>query len=214
VKKLSSSQQSLNGVKRRRTQKVLAIGLDLGDRHCCYCALDSEGEVIKEARVSTTKKAVAEAFGSIDSCRIALEVGTHSPWISRLLQELTHEVIVANPRQVQLITASSRKDDRLDARTLARLARIDPELLRPIQHRSNKAHTALMIIRVRSALVEARTSLVNTARGLAKALWRAVTDMRCRSDGSGASSIASGAVAVSVGAVAEGSGRTHKKDQR
>lgn len=170
MEKVSSSRQSQNVVKRRYTQRAITIGLDLGDKHCCYCALDGEGEVIKEARVSTTKKALAQAFGSIDACRIALEVGTHSPWISRLLQELGHEVIVANPRQVQLITASSRKDDRLDARTLARLARIDPELLRPVRHRSNKAQAALMIIRVRSALIEARTSLVNTARGLAKAL--------------------------------------------
>jgi len=90
--------------------------------------------------------------------------------VTRLLQSLGHEVIVANPRQVKLITESSRKDDRLDAQTLARLARIDPQLLRPIQHRSEKAQMALMVIRVRAALISARTSLVNTARGLAKAL--------------------------------------------
>jgi transposase len=71
---------------------------------------------------------------------------------------------------VKLITESSRKDDRLDAQTLARLARIDPQLLRPIQHRSEKAQGALMIIRVRAALVAVRTSLVNTARGLAKSM--------------------------------------------
>jgi transposase len=171
VKKLSSSQKSPNLMKVRGTQrKPLTIGLDLGDKHSCFCALSSEGEVMKEGRFSTMKKGVAEVFGSIERCRIALEVGTHSPWISRLLQQFGHEVIVANPRQVQLISASSRKDDRLDAQTLARLARIDPQLLRPIQHRSSKAQAALMVIRVRSALIEARTSLVNTARGLAKAL--------------------------------------------
>jgi len=64
---------------------------------------------------------------------------------------------VANPRQVKLSTESSRKDDRLDAQTLARLARIDPQLLRPIQHRSEKAQTALMVIRVRAALIAVRT---------------------------------------------------------
>ena len=82
---------------------------------------------------------------------------------------LGHEVIVANARQVKLISASSRKDDRLDAQTLARLARIDPQLLRPIRHRSERAQGHLMVIRVRASLVEARTGLVNTARGLAKA---------------------------------------------
>ena len=90
--------------------------------------------------------------------------------MSRLLRSFGHEVIVANPKQVKLITESSRKDDRLDAQTLARLARIDPQLLRPIQHRSEKAQTALMVIRVRAALIAVRTSMVNTARGLAKAL--------------------------------------------
>src|SRR6202040_3740042 len=68
------------------------------------------------------------------------------------------------------LSASSRKDDRLDAQTLARLARVDPQLLRPIRHRSEKAQAHLMSIRVRAALVETRTGLVNTARGLAKSV--------------------------------------------
>jgi transposase len=132
--------------------------------------LDKNGEVTREGRVGTTKKAMAQVFGSMSRCRIAIEVGTHSPWVSRLLRSFGHEVIVANPRQVKLISDSSRKDDRLDAQTLARLARVDPQLLRPIQHRSEKAQADLMVIRVRAALVEARTGLVNTARGLAKSL--------------------------------------------
>jgi transposase len=94
---------------------------------------------VREAGTVTTKKAMAQAFGRIGQCRIAIEVGTHSPWVSRLLSGFGHEVIVANPRQIRLISASSRKDDRLDAQTLARLARVDPQLLRPIQHRSEKA---------------------------------------------------------------------------
>jgi transposase len=89
--------------------------------------------------------------------------------VSRLLAGLGHEVIVANARQVRLISHSTRKDDKLDARLLARLARIDPALLRPIRHRSEKAQGHLLAIRVRAALVDARTSLVNAARGFAKA---------------------------------------------
>jgi transposase len=96
-----------------------------------------------------------EAFGALGRARIVIEVGTHSPWVSRLLRSFGYEVIVANPRQVKLITESSRKDDRLDAQTLARLPRIDPQLLRPIQHRSEKAQMALMAIRVRAALMSA-----------------------------------------------------------
>jgi transposase len=92
----------------------------------------------------------------------------HSPWVSRVLSELGHEVIVAHARNVRLIGESRRKDDRLDARTLARLARIDPELLSPVKHRSAQAQVDLTVIRARAGLVRARTSLINTARGLTK----------------------------------------------
>ena len=146
----------------------LTIGLDLGDRNSRYCILDEGGEVIAEGSIASTKKGLAQVFGSKPRSRMALEVGTHSPWVSRYLANLGHEVIVANARRVRLITDSSRKDDRLDAKTLARLARIDPELLSPIRHRSEQAQADLMVIRARAALVEARTMLINSARGLTK----------------------------------------------
>lgn len=152
----------------------VTIGMDLGDKSSRCCAVDEAGEVLFERSVATTKKGLTQLFGALARCRVALEVGSHSPWVSRLLTRLGHEVIVANARQVKLITQSTRKDDKLDARTLARLARIDPELLRPIRHRSEQAQLHLTRIRVRAALVEARTALVNTARGLAKALGERV----------------------------------------
>jgi transposase len=100
--------------------------------------------------------------------RIALETGMHSPWVSRLLSELGHEVMVAHADNVRLIGESRRKDDRLDARTLARLARIDPQLLCPVKHRTAKAQADLTVIRARAGLLQARTALINTARGLTK----------------------------------------------
>src|SRR5256714_12110479 len=109
-----------------------------------------------------------EVFGGMAGSRIALETGTHSPWVSRLLSAVGHEVIVAHARNVRLIGESRKKDDRLDAQTLARLARIDPELLCPVKHRNAKAQADLTVIRARACLVRARTALVNTARGLAK----------------------------------------------
>ncbi len=151
-----------------RKMQSLTIGMDLGDKTSRFCVVDSAGEIVNSGGVATTRKAISEKFGGLRSCRIAIEVGTHSPWISRLLTELGHEVIVANPRQLKLITESSRKSDNVDAETLARLARVDPTLLRPIRHRSEQAQVDLMVIRSRAALVQARTSLVNTARGLVK----------------------------------------------
>ena len=146
----------------------LTIGLDLGDRWSFYCVLDEGGKIILEQRVATTPEAMKQTFGKIPRSLIALETGTHSPWVSRLLTELGHEVIVAHAQKVELITKSNRKDDRHDARTLARLARIDPELLGPVRHRSAKAQIHLTVIRARAELVSARTALVNAARGLVK----------------------------------------------
>jgi transposase len=153
---------------KKNLQGKLTIGLDLGDRSSWYCVLDEAGEVIGEQKVGTTAKAMGEAFAAMPRCRVALETGTHSPWVSRLLSELGHEVIVAHARNVRLIGESRRKDDRLDARTLARLARIDPQLLSPVKHRSAQAQADLTVIRARAGLVRARTALVNTVRSLAK----------------------------------------------
>src|ERR1700726_4728128 len=114
---------------RNFSQQTLTIGLDLGDRSSWYCVLDETGSVLLEQRLGTTPKAMPEVFGGMPRSRIALETGMHSPWVSRLLSEMGHEVIVAHARNVRLIGESRRKDDRLDAQTLARLARIDPQLI-------------------------------------------------------------------------------------
>jgi transposase len=149
-------------------EQKLTIGLDVGDRSSWYCVLDEAGSIVLEEKLSTTPKAMQEGFGGMARSRIALETGMHSPWVSRVLSELGHEVIVAHARNVRLIGESRKKDDRLDAQTLARLARIDPQLLSPVKHRSAKAQADLTVIRARAGLVRARTALVNTARGLAK----------------------------------------------
>jgi transposase len=157
----NSGKQIFNG-------KKLTVGLDLGDRWSFYCFMDEAGLVILEHKLPTTPEAMKQTFGKISRSLIALETGTHSPWVSRLLTELGHEVIVAHAQKVQLITRSNRKDDRHDARTLARLARVDPELLGPVRHRSVQAQLHLTVIRARAELVSARTAMVNAARGLVK----------------------------------------------
>ncbi len=87
----------------------LTIGLDLGDRSSWYCVLDEAGEVISEQKLGTTPKAMKEVFATMPRSRIALETGMHSPWVSRLLSELGHEVIVAHARNVRLIGESRKK---------------------------------------------------------------------------------------------------------
>ncbi len=115
--------------------------------------------MVLEEKVATTPKAMRERFAEMPDCRMALETGTHSPWVSRLLGELGHEVIVAHAQKVRLIAKSRRKNDRMDARTLARLARIGPSLLSPIQHRSAEAQAQLTVIRARAFASEVRMAL-------------------------------------------------------
>lgn len=148
----------------------VTIGMDVGDEYSHLCLLDEAGEVEEESRIRTSPEAMKRAFHKRASCRIAIEAGTHSGWIQRVLSRSGHEVIVANPRKLRLIYENPTKDDRIDARYLARVARLDPKLLAPVTHRSQDAQKDLAILRAREALVEARTKLVNHVRGSVKAM--------------------------------------------
>jgi transposase len=199
---------------RNFSQHQWTIGLDLGDRSSCYCVLDEAGRIQVEQKVSTTPKALQAAFGAMPRSRIALETGMHSPWVSRLLSALGHEVIVAHARNVRLIGESRRKDDQLDAQTLARLARIDPQLLCPVKHRSAKAQADLTVVRARAGLVRARTALVNTARGLAKSYGERLRGMQCAQYESGESRGAESGTASRTAAVVGGTGVVERADWR
>lgn len=144
------------------------IGLDLGDRSSRWCALGADGEVIGRGEVESERQELERFFGRIPKSLVALEVGSHSPWISRLLEKLGHEVVVANVRRVKLISESSRKNDDVDAELLARLVRADRQLLSPVKHRGEEAQADLMAVRVRAQLVELRTQAASAARGLVK----------------------------------------------
>jgi len=154
--------------KRIRTDGRMTIGVDLGDETSDYCVLDEEGTVVEEGRLGTSQAAFRRRFGSLRPARIAMEVGTHSPWASRLLKKAGHEVWVANARKLRLIFENRRKSDRLDARQLARVARMDPGLLASIEHRTEEVAVDLSVLRARDALVAARTRLVNHVRGAVK----------------------------------------------
>ena len=126
------------------------IGLDLGDQYTHCCSLDGCGEVEETFRVRTTAAAFSKRFSALAPCRVVLEVGTHSPWVSRLVSSLGHDVIVANPRRVRLISANDSKNDAVDAELLARLGRVDPKLLSPITHRGREAQEDLVVLRCRA----------------------------------------------------------------
>jgi transposase len=141
--------------------------MDVSDRYSTFFTLTDEGEVVEEGRVRTTAQALESHFTDRRR-RVVVEAGPHSPWISRLLDELGHEVIVANARMVALIHKNPKKRDPVDAESLARLGRADPELLWPIEHRSAEAQADLGVVRTRDVVVRARTALINHVRGAVK----------------------------------------------
>ena len=148
----------------------LTIGLDLSDTHAHYCVVNAHGQVLQTGRARTTPAALERTLAAWPGSRVVLEVGTHSPWVSRLLTRGGYEVLVANARQLRLIYANHRKSDRVDAEALARLGRLDPALLHPIQHRSAQAQADLAQLRARDCLVRTRTQLINHVRGAVKAV--------------------------------------------
>src|SRR5256886_15110776 len=88
------------------TPGPLTVGLDVGDKTTRCCVLGCDGEVLAEGSVPTTKKAMTQKFSVMPRCRVAVEVRTHSPWLSRVLTSVGFEFIVANARQLPLISAS------------------------------------------------------------------------------------------------------------
>ncbi len=166
-----------------KDQPQMTAGLDLGDKYSYLCLIDTQsGEVMEESRLRTTPEALKRRFSSEQQpLRVAIEVGTHSPWVSRVLKECGHEVLVANPRKTRLIYASKRKTDELDAQSLARLARLDPKLLYPLNHRGEDSQAHLAIIRSRQALIATRTQLINHVRGVVKSFGARLPKCAARS---------------------------------
>lgn len=144
------------------------VGIDIGDRYSHLCTIDARGEVLEQGRIATTQRGISSRFESMATTRIVIEASTHSPWICELLQSYGHEVIVANPRRVALIYAEHTKCDEIDAETLARLGRLDPQLLHPICHRSTQTLSERCVLRSRSMLVRSRTHLISHVRGVVK----------------------------------------------
>jgi transposase len=152
------------------TTNNITIGLDLGDRKHAACVLSASGEILAETAIPNTRECLTALAQKNPSAVFVLETGTHSPWVSRLLESLGHEVIVANARKLRAISQNTTKSDEEDARMLARLGRADPQLLSPVKHRSESAQRALVQLKVREALVRARVNQMNSVRFLVKSL--------------------------------------------
>ena len=123
---------------------AITIGLDLGDKKHAICVLNKAGEIVEERSITNHRESLKRLSQKHPKCRIAMEVGQHSPWTSRFFEALGHEVLVANARKLRAIYTSTRKSDQSDAYMIARLARVDPSLLHPIQHSTEEAQRDLL----------------------------------------------------------------------
>src|SRR6516225_6298117 len=153
----------------------LTVGVDLGDQWSNYCILGLEGETLAEGQLRTTREDVAVFFRALAAARVIFEVGTHSAWVREVVVGCGHEVLVANPRLMDGTKRRKRKNDRIDANKLARLGRVDPQSLFPIEHRSTEVRQDLVVLRARDALVTARTKLISSVRGLVKTMGARVS---------------------------------------
>jgi transposase len=161
----AASVEEQGGFNRNR----LTVGVDLGDQWSNYCILDLEGEKLAEGQLQTKQEDIVEFFQAMAPARVVMEVGTHSAWVRESIIGCGHEVLVANPRLMDG-TKGRRKNDRIDAHKLARVGRMDPQSLFPIEHRSITVRQDLVVLRARDALVKVRTELINVTRGLVKTL--------------------------------------------
>jgi transposase len=142
------------------------IGLDLSLKTAQAAVLDPGGELVLETTIQATETGLRRFFANQPSSLVVVETGGTSAWVARLAKEAGHEVLVAQSRKIKMISESSRKTDRTDALTLARLARSDLELLHPVRHRSEPTQRGRALLRVRLCLIRQRTEAVNVVRGV------------------------------------------------
>jgi transposase len=146
----------------------ITIGMDLGDTYHIAVVFDKDGNEIKVAKVINTKASICDFFKPYKASTVVIEAGTHSPWISRFLNQMGLTVYVGNPRKLRFIWDSMDKSDERDARMLGMVCRIEPKLLCPLYHRGPQAQTDLATIKSRDILVKSRTQLINHSRGIVK----------------------------------------------
>lgn len=146
----------------------ITVGLDVGDRRTHFCAIDAERKVVARGSFPTGRAQLEEALVPYPAAKVILEAGSQSPWMSRVLRGADHDVLVADPRRVQLISKDPRKTDRRDAEMLAKMGAAMPELLGNVRHRGEQAQAHLSVVRARDLMVRMRTMAVQQVRGICK----------------------------------------------
>lgn len=151
------------------------IGIDIGDKVNFVCTLNNKGEILFRKEIDNNKEAMEEYFDSIEKASIVFEVGSHSPWISRLLVGIGHDVFICNPRQLAAVSQNLKKSDEEDCLILAQLLLTGKHLLKQVHHANEDKMRDFLLIKSRRALVKCRTMLINTARGVVKSFGERIS---------------------------------------
>jgi len=146
------------------------IGLDLGARVTQVAIYDTSGNRIEERKISTARDPMAQLFDRFPGARVVMEASTPTRWINNLARRQGHEVIIANPRKIPVITANIRKSDRNDARLLGEIGQFKPELLSPIELREDVYQLVRTRLFARQQLVKTRSSLCTFVRSQVKSV--------------------------------------------
>ena len=154
----------------KTTIPPITLGIDLGDRKHEICVVDKHAEPVKRFSITNLRESIERLAEDYPGARIAMEAGTHSPWISRILKDAGMEVLVANARKLRAIYTNERKSDEADAEIIARLARLDPKLLHPVEHGCDQAQRELLCLKGRDTLVRQRVNIIASVRGMLKSL--------------------------------------------
>lgn len=135
------------------------IGIDLGRKNSQICILTQGGELI-ERGVRTERERFAATLKNHRGSRVLLEAGTESEWVARCLEELGHEVIVADPNYAPMYGQRQRKvkTNIRDARALAEACRLGA--YRPAHRTSEPQRRVRARIAIREALVRTRSRYV------------------------------------------------------
>ena len=154
----------------KTNSSTTTIGLDLGDRRHAVCLLGADGKIRNEWSITNRRRELEKLSDAYPEALMVMEVGMHSPWISRFFEARGHRVLVANPRKTRAIWKNDRKDDKKDARMLARLARADENLLHPVTHGTEQHQKDLVRIKLRDNLVRQRVDVISSVRFTLKSL--------------------------------------------
>jgi transposase len=146
----------------------ITVGLDVGDKRTHFEVVDGARLTVRSGSFATSRAELEKAVEPFPGAKVVLEAGSQSPWMSRVLRGQGYDVLVADPRRVELISKDPRKSDRRDASMLARMGAAMPELLGSVHHRGEQAHAHLAIVRARDLLVRMRARAVQQVRGICR----------------------------------------------